>query len=380
MTDDGTPGGHRWLAVSPPGLEGPLLDEVRGLPGAGNPVRRTGGVELEGGIEVGFRANLSLRIASRVLGRIGTVDARDRADLRRGLAEVPWERYLRSEPAEIRAAAHRCRLRHSGLLVDEVRAAIAGRIEGRDGEAGPGPEVLVRGARDRFTVSVDASGELLHKRGYRQETSSAPLRETLAAGLLALCGWEPSQPLVDPMCGSGTIVLEAASIALGRAPGRDRSFALESWPCFDDAVAVRLREEARATEQSALPAPVLGLDRSGGAVGVSRRNAERAGLDEMVVIERCPIADLGTLPPGRLPEGPGLVILNPPYGKRAGSDRELVDFYREIGRMLRERFPGWQAAVLVPERRLAEALRLDPIAEHPLRNGGIRVRLVRARL
>jgi putative N6-adenine-specific DNA methylase len=230
--------------------------------------------------------------------------------------------------------------------------------------------VLLRGSEDRFTVSVDSSGELLHRRGWRIETGRAPLRETLAAGMLLLGGYDPERPFVDPMCGSGTIVLEACALALGLAPGLARSFAFERWPAFEPSAWDRLRDEALRAIRDAPRAPLFGFDRDEAAVELARRNAGRAGLLPHLVLEP------GAFGARRPPAGPGFVALNPPYGRRLPGAQPL----REMGRVLRAEWPGWRVALLSPDPAAERALGVRPAATHPLRNGGLRVRLVVADL
>ena len=255
-----------------------------------------GGVELAGPPEVGYRANLILRTATRVLARVGEVTAREFGKLRHGIAALPWEALIAPGRAiKVSTSASRCRLYHTGAIAETVELGIADRLA-RHGRGGATPAarraatarrrsaqtVLLRGSEDRFVVSIDSSGERLHRRGWRQENAAAPLRETLAAGLLALCDWEPSLALLDPMCGAGTIPIEAAAQALGIAPGIDRSFAFEEWPLHagaHQAAWQEMRDEAQdAARRGAHHAPIAGADRSTEAVESARRNAERAGL------------------------------------------------------------------------------------------------------
>jgi putative N6-adenine-specific DNA methylase len=240
--------------------------------------------------------------------------------------------------------------------------------------------ILVRGLEDEFTFSVDASGERLHRRGARLEIGAAPLRETLAAGLLALAGWDPSVPLVDPMCGAGTIVIEAALQALDRAPGIDRAFgqgfAIDGWPLFSGGAAATaaaiLRDQARGRIRAALPAPIVGSDHDARAIESAQRNADRAEVGAALTLASRDITD--ARPPGA---SPGLVIANPPYGRRLSDPRAAVRTYRELGRVLRAHFRGWRAAIVIPQqlRDAAGALKLDLPEQHRLRNGGLPIAL-----
>ena len=386
----------RWFLVSAPGLEPVVAREAAALAsaaGAGVQVgiqTVEGGVELSGPPAVAYRANLTLRTATRVLARVGEVRAREFGKLRHAIAALPWELLIAPGAAiKVSASTSRCRLYHTGAIAETVELGISDRLgqaprAAPDAPAALPPQtVMLRGLEDRFTVSVDSSGERLHRRGWRQESAAAPLRETLAAGLLALCDWDPSQPLVDPMCGAGTIPIEAGVQALGIAPGIDRRFAFEDWPLHQGALRAawdEMKERARATSEEqqraaraeGAPAPMIqGSDRSAPAVDSARRNAERAGVGAVVRIERAELVDARPIAER------GLVLINPPYGRRLGDRRTLGRLYREIGFVLRAHFSGWRAGVLVADRNLADAIRIPPVAEFPLSNGGLRVTLLR---
>ena len=375
----------RWFAVVAPGLEGVATREIEALPGISDLRAEAGGVEWSAAPLEGYRANLWLRIATRVLARVGTVEAREFGKLRRRAAGLRWDAFVAPGAAiALRASATRSRLYHTGAIEETAALAIADAVKGAHlaGEAEiPDVSVLIRGAEDRFTFSVDASGERLHRRGARVEIGEAPLRETLAAGLLALADWTPDLPLFDPMCGAGTIVIEAASQALDRAPGLDRAFALEAWPLFAAGAAATeaaaLREEARARIRPVPPASIGGADRDARAIESARRNADRADLGPHVTFAARDVGD--ARPPVATP---GLVIVNPPYGRRLGDARSALLAYRDLGRVLRAHFRGWRAAIVVP-RALAGApgaLRLDFTARHRLRNGGLPIELAVASL
>ncbi|HEY6477832.1 MAG TPA: SAM-dependent methyltransferase [Polyangia bacterium] len=366
----------RWFAVVAPGLEEAAAREIEALPHVSNLRRETGGVEWNASAEEGFRANLWLRLPTRVLARVGTVEAREFGRLRRRGAGLDWKRFVApGATVAVRTSTSRSRLYHTGAIDETVLLAMGDAVTGIRAATKEEPadvSVLVRGLEDRFTFSVDASGERLHRRGARVEIGAALLRETLAAGLLALGGWDPSLPLVDPMCGAGTIVIEAAAQAVGRAPGIDRAFALESWPAFSENAAMRLREEARAQVRTAPPAPIAGSDSDPRAIESARRNAARAEAEAHLTLAVRVVAD--SRPPGATP---GLVVANPPYGKRLSEPRAAVRVYRELGRVLRAHFRGWRFAIVVPRslHDAAGALRLEFEARHKLRNGGLPIEL-----
>ncbi len=374
----------RWFAVVAPGLEEAAAREIEALPNVSALARETGGVEWSAPAVEGYRANLWLRLPTRVLARIGTVEAREFGRLRRRAATLNWGAFVAPGASiALRASTTRCRLYHTGAITETAALAIGDAVKGArvaaEGEAAD-VSILVRGAEDHFTFSIDASGERLHRRGARIEVGAAPLRETLAAGLLALAGWNPSLPLVDPMCGAGTIVIEAALQAVDRAPGIDRAFgdgfAIDDWPLFSASgaatAATALRDEARARIHVAAPAPIVGSDHDARAIERARRNAARAEVEAHVTLASRDVAD--ARPPGATS---GLVIVNPPYGRRLANPRAAVATYRELGRVLRAHFRGWRAAIVVPGalKDAAGALRLDLPDQHRLRNGGLPITL-----
>jgi putative N6-adenine-specific DNA methylase len=363
------PRGGPWplFVVVPPGLEEPAAREIRELAGTARAV--PGGVETEGDLAAVVRLNLGTRIGSRVLLRLAEGPASAVARLVRG---IDWAAFLAPGAAfalELSGAG-----RSPGPFVRAVEdgvAATAGARPGKDGAS-----IHLRVHDGRVTVSLDSSGEHLHRRGYRKETGVAPLRENLAAGILALAGYTGAEPLIDPMCGSGTFVIEAALQAIGRAPGLGRPFACERWPCLPAAVVEGERERFRQAERQAPAAPILGSDRHAGALGVARRNATAAGVFSHLALARRDVAEL-VPPPGA---APGIVVANPPYGRRVGEHDELPGLYRTLGLRLREHFRGWTAAILVADRRLEPLLALPSPTAHPLRNGGLPCRLLVARL
>lgn len=356
------------FVIVPPGLEEPAAKEASAL-GASHPQVVPGGILCTGDEATLVRLNLASRIASRVLVRLASVPL---AELRR--APIDFRPFLADGGAfrlEIVGGGSRPAELERPILEALRRQVPRARAAGRDE---PAQVFVVRLADREVTVSADASGEHLHLRGYRQETGMAPLRENLAAGILALAGYDGTQPLLDPMCGSGTFLIEGALQALRRPPGGDRPFAFDGWPGLDLDVAASVRDELRRTERPAPPAPILGSDKNAGALGVARRNAQRAGVLEHLKLQR---QDATAIEP---PAPAGILVANPPYGKRVGEEREMADLYRRFGNRLRERFGGWTVAVLFADPRLEKALDLPSPAAHALRNGGIPCRLLVSRI
>jgi putative N6-adenine-specific DNA methylase len=355
------------FASTTPGLEGALELEAQAL---GRLRKVMGGVEIVGAAGLHRRANLWLRTASRVLLRLAVLEAPNEVALGRALTKLSLTGLAPAgAPIALETSASHAKL-HASALAALAHRAWPGRAEGGAGGLG----IWLRLEGDRCTVSVDSSGELLYRRGYRQEISRAPMRETLAAGLLLLAGYQGDVPLWDPFCGSGTIVIEAALIALRRAPGLHRHFAFESWPSHDPARWEQEQNEGRGL--SRLPAPIWGSDLHAGSLGTARRNARRAGLEgQLELFRHDATVPRPGLPPAAL-QG-GLVASNLPYGVRVGTKADLGALYRGLGRTLAA-LPGWRAALLVSgagvdvERQLG----WTPREAHSLDNGGIRCRLL----
>ncbi|HEX4459754.1 MAG TPA: SAM-dependent methyltransferase [Polyangia bacterium] len=359
------------FAVGAPGLEAILAREVSALVGVRNVKAVPGGVEFAGDLDVLYRANLWLRTATRVLVRVGQLEAREFAKMRHRTASLPWERFI-APGAKVAIAASQSgsRLYHTGAIAENLEAALGDRLGAPLTVDAEGVKVLARGVADQWTLSIDSSGDLLHRRGWRQELAHAPLRETLAAALLLLCDWDPTTPFVDPMCGAGTLPLEACALAMRMAPGLHRDFAFTRWPIHDENRWAAARAAAAAAQLPAPPAPIIGGDRSPAALSAAERNAERSGMKAHVQLVR---AELGDVKP---PTARGLVLMNPPYGRRIGDPRLLRKLYADIGRVLRTRFAGWHAGLLVADRRLIDAIGAKVRHEHSLFNGGLRVTLV----
>lgn len=306
------------------------------------------------------RANLELGTASRVLVRLGEFEARHFSTYVKRARSLEWGHYVALDgPVEFRVTCRRSRLFHSGAVAARTSEAMAlslGRtITTATPETPAKLAVIVRIDRDVCEISVDTSGESLHRRGWRLQTAKAPLREDLAHALLLVSGWDRASSLLDPMMGSGTLVIEAARLARHLAPGRSRTFALESMPFFDAACMVSVRNAADARTLDRLSFPILGRDRARGALEAAQANAVRAGVDKDLTLE---MAALASTP---LP-AVGTVVCNPPYGLRISADETIEATYRELGRAIEALECPPRVAIVTNERRLASAsgLRLYP--------------------
>ncbi|MCQ4159135.1 class I SAM-dependent RNA methyltransferase [Roseomonas sp. GC11] len=355
--------------TAPPGLEAALFAEIRGK-GFRQPKPVPGGVTLRGGWPEVWRANLWVRGAGRVLARLDSFRVTHLAQLDARARHVPWGHVLRPDVSfRVEATCAGSRIYHSGAAAERVEKAIR---ETLGAPAAPDGEILVRVRieDDVCTLSVDTSGEPLHKRGYKEAVNAAPMRETMAALFLRQCGYDGQEPVLDPMCGSGTFVIEAAEIAARLNPGRARPFAFEKLASFDAEAWQRMR----AVNSRREPAVRFhGSDRDAGAIAMSRANAARAGVEALTEFRQGTVSEL------QPPEGPpGLVIVNPPYGTRIGDKGKLAPLYRALGQVLASRFSGWRVGLITSEPMLARATALPFLpTEAPVPHGGLRVTLYR---
>jgi putative N6-adenine-specific DNA methylase len=367
-----------FLAV-PPGLEAALAAEAAAL-GFPAPVTVPGGVTFQGGWPDVWRANLSLRGATRVLARIGSFRVLHLAQLDKRARKFDWAAVLRPDvPVRVEVVCKASKIYHAGAAKQRIESALRDML-GVEVLSGPAVEdapdataevrLKARIEDDLCTFSIDTTGESLHKRGHKQAMAKAPLRETLAALFLRQCGYDGSEPLVDPMCGSGTFVIEAAEMALGLMPGRARSYAFETLSTFDAAVWNGLKKNGPSRDTALR---FYGSDRDAGAIRAATANASRAGVDGITQFHCHAISDLPR------PEGqPGLVMVNPPYGARIGDRKLLFALYGALGKTLADRFRGWRVGLVTSDPALAKATALPFLPPAPpVSNGGLKVTLYR---
>lgn len=358
-----------FFAIVSPGLEEVCARELANLDVASLEVC-PGGVAFQGKLADLYRASLWLRSASRVVVRFAEFPSRDFPQLFQRALKLPWGRFLKAEtPVQFRVTCRRSRLMHTERVAETFEKAIMrsfGREENPQNDSAQ--LILVRIVEDRVQVSIDSSGELLHRRGYRRAVTPAPLRETLAAGVLQLAGWDPHQPLCDPMCGSGTFLWEAALLACQQAPGRHRRFAFMRWPGFREGLWRQLCQMADQ-QQRELGASLAGYDQDAEAIAAARTNGEQLQLLEEVVIVKKSLAEQPVY------MTPGLVVCNPPYGLRLETAERIQAFYRDLGRQLHRAFPGWRLAMLCPDAALAKKTGLALRQQALLDNGGLKVGL-----
>jgi putative N6-adenine-specific DNA methylase len=356
--------------VAVPGLEALLCTEAKEL-GFASPRMVAGGVAISGLWPDVWRANLHLRGASRVLARLGDFRVSHLAQLDKKARSFPWAGFLRRDmPVTVEASCRKSKIYHSGAAAERIATALREEL----GVAVTDSAEVVLKARiekDICTLSVDTSGGLLHKRGSKLAMAKAPLRETMAALLLRACGFNEHEPVLDPFCGSGTFVIEAAEMAAGLLPGRNRAFAFERLASFDAKAWAAMRT---ATSYVKPALKFYGSDRDAGAISAAIANAERAGVPAFTEFERKSMSDAA---PPAWP--PGLVIMNPPYGTRIGEAKKLEALYATMGNVLRQRFLGWRVGLITSNDHLARTTGL-PWDGKPLAflHGGLKVKLWRS--
>lgn len=360
------------FAACQPGLEPLLADELRALGAAPAPQR--GGVAFAGDVELLMRCGLWLGTASHLLVRIAEFRCRALGELQRKAAELPWRNWLRSNvPLAVHGTTRGSRVYHTGAIEERVTDAIGAALGRKPPTAGKDDETLarvhVRFRDDVCTVSLDATGTPLHRRGYRLDGRKAPLREDLAHALLLASGWRPGTALLDPFCGSGTIPIEAAGLALGLPPGRMRPPVLESYAPFDPEVWMAAHRERRPAAASA---PIVGSDRDAGAIEAARANAERAGVTAAVAFELAAVSAQKWLAGDGTPAA-GAIVSNPPFGLRVGKGPDLRPLYQTLGSKAAALGAGWRVALLAHDPRLARRTGLSLQAAWTTRHGGLPV-------
>jgi len=364
-----------YFTPCPRGLESALDSELAAI-GATGRTTTDGGVAFEGGIDLMYRANLASRIASRVLWRMGAGGYRNEDDLYGAARAIAWEaRFGVQRTIRVNVSATRAPVKSLEFIALKVKDAVCDRFRAAVGSR-PSvdtrhPDVRIHVFLDdrQATFYLDTSGEPLFKRGYRADAGEAPLRENLAAGILALAGWTPGTPLLDPMCGGGTLLLEAAAMTRGLAPGANRGFAFERLADYDPRLWRGIREASAPAGGHPEEPLIHGSDNETRSLEAARAALERAGLASSVRLAK---ADVLEVEP---PAGTGILVSNPPYGMRLGDRDALAKLYPRLGDMLKRRFPGWRCHFLSADTRLPKLIGLKPTRRVPLFNGPIECRL-----
>jgi putative N6-adenine-specific DNA methylase len=369
-----------FFATCPRGLEALLAMELREL-GAGAVQPLGGGAQFAGDFLLAYRVNLESRIASRVFWRLAGGPYRNEDDIFRAAYEVAWDRWL--DPGgtiRVDVSATKSPLTSLKFVTLKIKDAVCDKLRRLTGRR---PDIDTQHpvariqahltARD-FILYLDTTGEPLFKRGARVTAGDAPVRENLAAGILCLSGWHPGLVLLDPMCGSGTFLIEAAQMALGIAPGQGRRFAFEKLRNFDVRAWRDLRRRAAPRPKGRTAVTIYGSDFSPDAIRIARANLRAGGLEGVVTLEQADVLDLSP------PAEEGIIVTNPPYGVRLGEQQALADFYPQLGNVLKHRFGGWRAYIFSADMRLPKLIRLAASKRIPLYNGALECRLFEYRM
>ena len=366
---------HRFFAPCPRGLEGVLETELQTL-GVSSATKTEGGVGFRASWSTMCWINLKSHIASRVLWEVGHSAYKTEQDVYHAASALAWPEWFTPEQTiKVKVSARRCPLPSLDFLTLRIKDAICDRFVARrhkrpsvDTER---PNIKVDAFLDQNTVTfyLDTSGEPLFKRGHRRSPVEAPLRENLAAGILHLAGWTPQDVLLDPMCGSGTIPLEATLMARQIGPGISRPFGFERLLVHDAARWDRQREAARAEQVAAVPSAIYASDRDPAMVKIAQRTFQGAGVANDIQLKQSDILDLDA------PSAQGIMVINPPYGVRLSRADELESFYPKLGDWLKQRFAGWRAYVLTGDARVPKLIGLTPSKRIPLFNGALECRL-----
>ena len=368
----------QFFAVTSRGLQEALAEELAEL-GMKNIEKGPGGCSFETNWEGCYKVNLETRLASRILKPVLDFTAYDGEELYGQILRHDFTKYIDlNQTFKVESVVQESKIHDQRYVAMKVKDAIADQFREKSGErpnvetSTPDFRVFVRGYKNQFQVSIDTSGEALFMRGYRKEAGLAPMKETLAAGLVRLTGWKKDKPVVDPMCGSGTILIEAALMALNVAPGSlRRGFGFERLKGFDEAVYEKVIDEVASAELTELPFLFYGYDTDSKVLKIAKENARRAGVDHLIEFKNESVA---TLAP---PVESGIMITNPPYGARLGDEDNLKDLYKDLGFTLKHRFQGWEAWLLSGNKDLILDMKLKASRKHFVYNGGLECRFLR---
>ncbi len=371
---------NRYFAICPRGLEELLLAELQAI-GADELRSTHGGVHFSGDWAVCYRANLESRLATRILWHIVTGPYVSEDDVYRLAVRQLWPNHFAvSRTMRVVTTAIKCPLKSLDFVTLRVKDAVCDRFRDDLGERPnidtrrPDVSVHVFLTENQCSLYLDTSGQPLWQRGFRKASVDAPLKENLAAGILKITGWQPGEPLIDPMCGSGTFLLEAIQVALDRAPGLDRGFGFEMLKKFDALAWAAIRSAAEARVKSADRLDIRGYDIDERAVRATRRNLQEAGFDHLVTVDRDDVLETQPL------SEHGVLIANPPYGERIGEQDELAAFYPQLGTALKRHWAGWRCFFFTADLRLPKLVGLKPSRKTPLYNGPLECRLFEIRM
>lgn len=366
---------YRCFAPCPRGLEA-LLQQELGALGATDLRQTEGGVGFSGGLAAVYRANLESRIASRILLEVAHVQYRTEQDIYVAASALSWPQWFTpARTIKVKTSAQHCPLKSIDFVTLRIKDAICDtftKLKGtRPSVNSNRPDIRIDAFLDatHLTLYLGTTGDSLFKRGFRESTVEAPLRENLAAGIVQLTGWNGTTPLLDPLCGGGTIALEAAMLARKIAPGLGRRFAFELFSNFDPALWRTVQAQAQAKQLPSSPVPIYASDRDAHAVQAAKDQFMRAGVASDIALTQTDLFDLTP------PQEPGIIVMNPPYGVRLGTQADLDVFYPKLGSWLKTRCVGWRVYLFTGDLRAPKLIGLAPTKRTPLFNGAIECRL-----
>ena len=365
----------QYFASCPRGLEAILSGELTAL-GAGDIKVVDGGVKFESSTEVMYRANLTSRIATRILCRVANGNYKTEDDLYNAALNIKWANLFDvSHGIKVSTTGVKCPLKSLDFMTLRIKDAVCDQFRTQV-NARPNVEIRDPDIRihlyleaDYFDLYIDTSGQPLYQRGFRKSSVEAPIRENLAAGILALSGWKPGESLLDPMCGSGTFLIEAAMISVNQAPGLKRSFGFENWSNFNSVRFKNIKSEYQSNIKPVVFSHIYGSDEDLRAIRVTKSNLEEAGLKSAVELSCKSFNDIVA------PTKEGVLITNPPYGVRIGEDEDLAKAYPLWASTMKKNLSGWRTYFLTSDLRMPKLMRLSPSKKTPLYNGALDCRL-----
>ena len=365
----------QYFASCPRGLEAILSDELTNL-GVKEIKVVDGGIKFESTTEIMYRANLTSRIATRILCRVSNGNYKTEDDLYNAAVNVKWANLFDvSKGIKVSTTGVKCPLKSLDFMTLRIKDAICDQFRSQV-NARPNVEIRDPDVRihlyleaDYFDLYIDTSGKPLYQRGFRKSSVEAPIRENLAAGILAISGWKPGDFLLDPMCGSGTFLIEAAMISLNQAPGLKRCFGFEHWSNFDSIAFKKIKSEYQSKIKPPVFSNIYGSDEDLRAIRVTKSNLEEAGLKSAVELSCKSFNDIVA------PSKEGILITNPPYGVRIGEDEDLAKAYPLWASTMKKKLSGWRTYFLTSDLRMPKLMRLSPSKKTPLYNGALDCRL-----
>jgi putative N6-adenine-specific DNA methylase len=375
---------HIFFASCAPGLKNLLGQEIAGLKlESKNIVPKKGGIEFFGKIHDCYMANLHLRIPIRILMRIKSFKAENFSTLEKKFEEVDWELLLTKDSnLNFHVSTKKSRLYHTDAIAERAGRIISGKLSNLERNINIqakacSHDLFIRGENNRFEISLDSSGELLHKRGIKENTTHAPLRENLAWAALMFAGFSENDVLIDPMCGSGTFSLEASMLKQKIPPGFARNFAFQSWQCFRKEKWGYIKQQAQKSLNSNIRKDIFASDIDDRAISSIQNNIRKFDFNKNIEVNKIDFFDIR---PEKFTTKKGVIVINPPYGKRIGSDQDIYSFYDEVGKKLVKDFKGWKVGVIMPEKHLLKNHIFQKKAIRSFYHGGLDIFLLTGRM